>query len=177
MVTDYIRARNVLRKRLESVFDPEAFGVLYPGAKPPKVFLGFPVTEPPFYVAVDEIVDASETSGGVSMGHARVDFTIRAWICAQHTDLETASNALLAYTDAIFGSIMADPQLCGTVDNSFPSIEAAGTSADSSKRYIAAASIAVACSVYSACPAQLAATVAASNEAIREERANEGDSG
>ena len=179
MVTDYARARNVLLQRLESVFDADTFDILYPGAKAPKVVLGFPVTEPPFYAAVDEIVDAAATSGGVSMGHAQVDFTLRVWLFAQHTSLETASDTLLAYVDAVIGSVMADPQLCGSVDSAFPSIETAGTAADSSKRYVAAASVAVQCSVYSACPAQLASTVAASNQNIRqrEEQADEGNGG
>lgn len=173
MVTDYKFARDVLKERLDAVFASEAFGVLYPGAKRPKTFLGFPVTEPPFYAAVDEIVDAAATSGGASMGHAQVDFTLRVWLCAQHADLAAASDTLLAYIDAVFGSVMADPQLCGSVDNAFPTIETAGTAADSSKRYIAAASVAVACTVWSACPASLAEVVAASNDEIREERSDE----
>lgn len=175
MVTDYIRARNVLKRRLEDVFSGEVFPELYPGAKEPRVYLGFPATEPPFYAAVDEIVEAAATSGGVSMGHAQVDFTLHVWLCAQHTSLETASDTLLAYVDAVIGATMADPQLCGTVDNAFPSLETAGTAADSSRRYIAAASVAVNCSVYSACPAQLAQAVAASNGAILggEEQADE----
>ena len=177
MVTDYAGARNVLRRRLEAVFSPEAFGALYPGAKAPKVFLGFPVTEPPFYAAVDEIVDSSATSGAASMGHAQVEFTLRVWLCAQHADLKAASDTLLAYIDAVFGSVMADPQLCGTVENAFPSVETAGTAADSSKRYIAAASVAVACTVYSACPASLAGVVEAANGAIREGQADEGNGG
>ena len=177
MVTDYIRARNVLKQRLEAVFAPETFSAIYgEAAKAPKVFLGFPASEPPFYAAVDEIVDAS-TGGGATMGHAQVDFTLHVWLCAQHTSLETASDALLTYIDALFGSVMADPQLCNAVENAFPSIETAGTAADSSKRYIAAASVAVQCTVWSACPAQLASAVAASNEAIRqrEEQADEGN--
>ena len=177
MVTDYARARNVLKKRLDAVFASEAFGILYPDAKTPKVFLGFPVTEPPFYAAVDEIIDEAATSGGVSMGHAQVDFTLRVWLCAQHADLMAASDTLMAYVDAVFGSVMADPQLCETVENAFPSIETAGTAADGSKRYIAAASVAVACTVYSACPASLAEVVNASNEAIREEQTDEGSGG
>lgn len=177
MVTEYTRARDVLKGRLDAIFASEAFGTLYPGAKAPKVFLGFPVTEPPFYASVDEIADAAETTGGVSMGHAQVGFTLRVWLCAQHTDLAVASNTLMAYVDAVFGSIMADPQLCETVDSAFPSIESAGTAADSSKRYVAAASVAIACTVYSACPASLAEVVSTSNEAMREEQADEGSGG
>lgn len=174
MVTDYAGARDVLHRRLERIFEPESFGGAYPNAKAPKVYLGFPVTEPPFYAAVDEIVEAAATSGGVSMGHAEVGFTLHVWLCAQHADLKTAADTLLAYIDAIFGAVMADPQLCGKVDSAFTSIETAGTAADSSKRYIAAASVAVACTVYSACPASIARAVAESNQAMREERSDEG---
>lgn len=175
MVTDFAGARDALKARLDHVFG-DAFEDLYPGIRAPKVFLGFPVTEPPFYAAVDEIVDAAETGGSASMGHAQVDFTIRVWLCAQHTDLKAASDALLAYIDAVFGSVMADPRLNGAADNSFPSVETAGTAADSSRRYIAAASVAVRCSAWSACPAALAQAVAAANAAMDEEGgADEGD--
>ena len=172
MVTQWTRARDVLKHRLEAVFgDP--FAELYEGVRAPKVYLGFPVTEPPFYAAVDEIVDTAATEGAVSMGHDTVNFTIRVWLCAQHADLKTASDTLLAYLDAVFGAVMADPQLDMSVDNSFPSIEAAGTAADSSKRYIAAASVAISCSAWSACPASLAEAVAQSNEDFNEGGANE----
>lgn len=178
MVAGFSTARDVLEERLRAVFDADAFASLYPGTKAPRVYLGFPVTEPPFYAAVDEIVSAAETDGGASMGHAQVDFTLRVWLCAQHMDLKTASDALLAYIDAVFGSVMADPQLCESVDNAFPSVETSGTAADSSKRYIAAASVAIRCIRYSACPAELAAAVRACNETIRQrgESTDEGDS-
>ena len=177
MVTDYIRARNVLKSRLDAVFG--AFGELYPETeKAPRVFLGFPTTEPPFYAAIDEIVDASATSGSATMGHDTVTFTLHVWLSAQHSELEKASDALMAYVDAVFGSVMADPQLCGTVENAFPAIESAGTSADGSKRYIAAALIGIECTVWSACPARLAQAVAESNEEfLREEASDEGNGG
>lgn len=173
MVTDYVRARNVLKERLDAVFASDAFAELY-GVRAPRVFLGFPASEPPFYAAVDEIVDASAASGGATMGHAQVDFTLHVWLCAQHADLVTASDTLLAYVDAVFASVLADPQLCDTVDNSFPQIDTAGTAADSSKRYIAAASVAVACTVWATCPHLLSEVVGASNDEIREGQ-DEGD--
>lgn len=164
MVTDFIRARDVLVQRMRDVFTPETFGVLYPETeKVPSVYLGFPTTEPPFYVAVDEIVDAAATSGAATMGRDRVDFTLHVWLSAQHTELARASDALLCYIDAVFGSIMADPQLCNTVENSFPQIESAGTAADSSKRYIAAALVGIECSVWTGCQPLIATAVAASN--------------
>lgn len=161
MVT-YVEARDVLARRLKAVFS--AFGTLYPGIQAPKVYTGFPVEEPPFYVAVDEIADTAASSGAASMGHARIDFTIHVWCFAKHMRQETAADTLMAYVDAVFKAVLADQRLDMTVDNSFPEIEAAGTSADSSKRYTAAASVGVACSVFSQCPADLMAVVMASNQ-------------
>lgn len=177
MVTSFIRARNALRARLEAVFDPETFLALYGETdKAPKVFTGFPVTEPPFYVAIDEVVDAATTAGAATMGHDTVSFTLHVWLSAQHTDLETASDAVLAYVDAVFGSVMADPSLCGTVENSFPRVESAGTAADSSKRYIAAALVGVECTVWSTCPAALFDAVQAANTQFKSEEINGSDS-
>lgn len=161
MVT-YTEARDALERRMEAV--AEAFPTLYPGVQPPKVYTGFPVTEPPFYIAIDEIADTAATSGAASMGHARVEFTIHVWCFAQHTKQKVAADTLMAYVDATFKAVLADQRLDMTVDNSFPEIEAAGTSADSSKRYTAAASVAVNCSVFSQCPADLMAVVMASNQ-------------
>lgn len=158
----YQAARDVLKNRLDAVF--EAFPSLYPNVQQPKVYQGFPVDEPPFYVAVDEIVDTMQSSGAASMGHARIDFTIRVWCFARHTKQETAADTLLAYVDAVFKSVLADQQLNFTIDNSFPEIETAGTAADSSKRYTAAASIAINCHVFSQCPAELMEVVNASNQ-------------
>ena len=177
MVTDYARARNVLKARLDAVLGEEALEALYPGARQPRVFLGFPATEPPFYAAVDEIVDVAATAGAATMGHDAVSFTLHVWLAAQHTSLETASNALLCYIDAVFGSVMADPRLCGSVDNAFPQVESAGTAADSSKRHIAAALVAVECTVSSACPAALRETVEAANEEFESEETDEGNGG
>lgn len=165
MVTDYNRARDVLKARLEAVFSAGTFAGLYPdAASAPKVFAGFPASEPPFYAAVDEIADDPATSGGASMGHQQVDFTLHVFLCAKHTDLMKASGTLMCYIDAVIGSVMADPQLNTTVDNAFCQVEAAGTSAAQGKQYIAAASVGVRCAVYSECPAALAAVVAAANE-------------
>ncbi len=152
MVT-FALARNALKSRLDAVFGSEAFADLYPGVQPPKVYQGFPVNEPPFYVAVDEIVDAAASSGAASMGHARIDFTLNVWCFARHASLETAADALLSYVDAVFASVLADQQLCMAVDSAFPRVRDAGTGADGSKRYVAAATVEVACSVCSACHA------------------------
>lgn len=175
MVTDWIAARDALKARLDAVFAPETFDGLYPGAKAPSVFLGFPVSEPPFYAAVDEVVEASQASGAASMGHAQITFTLHVWLCAQHTELKKAADTLLEYIDAVFGAVLADQRLCSTVDNAFPSIDAIGTGADSSRRYTAAASIAIECARASVCPAPLREVVEAANEELRKELADEGD--
>lgn len=154
MVT-FTQARDALRDRLERVFTGDVFGHLYPGCQIPKVYQGFPVDEPPFYVAVDEIADTAQSNGSASMGHARIDFTVRVWCCARHVSQKTAADTLMAYVDAVFCSVLADQRLDMTVDNGFPQIESAGTAADGSKRYIAAASIAITCQVYSVCPTEI----------------------
>lgn len=162
MVT-FAAAREEVQRRMQAVFAPGTFADLYPGVQAPKVFRGFPVNEPPFYAAVDEIVDSARTSGAASMGHAQYDFTVHVWLFAQHRDQVTAADTLLAYIDAVFASVLADHTLRGTVDNCFPSVETCGTAADSSKRYTAAAAIAIECAVFSQCPARLKEVVNASD--------------
>ena len=157
MVSD---ARNRILALCEALYSSGAFGTLWPDVPLPKVYLGFPVNEPPFYVAVDEVTDYLGTTGAVSMGHAEVEWTCRVWCFAQHTSLQTASDALLAYCEALIMAVLADNTLGGTVDNAFPGIETAGTSADGSKRYIAAASVAVRCSLFSVCPAEIREVIA-----------------
>lgn len=163
MVISAIAARDVLKTRLEAVFSPSVMSEVYPDAKVPTVFLGYPVNEPPCYVAVDEIVDEARTSGAATMGHAQVDFTLNVWLYARNASLETAANTLLCYIDAVFGAVLADQRLDYTVENAFPKIKAAGTAADSSKYYMAAASVAVDCSIYSQCPKKLQEVVHATN--------------
>lgn len=162
-MVSFMQARDVLKARLDAVFSV-AFPQLYPAVQAPKVYQGFPTSEPPFYVAVDEIVDTAQSSGAASMGHARIDFTIHVWCFARHTSQEVAADTLLSYTDAVFKAVLADQRLNGAVDNCFPEIENAGTSADSSKRYVAAASVAVNCHVFSQCPAEIMEVVNASNQ-------------
>lgn len=160
-MVNFVQARDVLKRRLEAVFSSNVFAVQ--GVPEPKVYQGFPVNEPPFYVAVDEIVDTATTDGAVTMGHAEVNFTIRVWCYARHVDQEVAANTLLAYISFIFDSILADQRLNFTVDNSFPEIETAGTATDSSKRYVAAAAVGIRCSVFSHCPDEILEVVHASN--------------
>lgn len=163
MVIPAIAARDALKKRLEAVFSAEIMAEVYPDAKAPNVYLGFPANEPPYYVAVDEIVDAAQTSGAATMGHAQVGFTLNVWLFARHADLMTASNTLLCYIDAVFGAVLADQRIDFTVENAFPRVLTAGTAADSSKYYVAAASVAVECSIYSQCPQKLQEVVHATN--------------
>lgn len=149
MVT-FIEARDELHRRLRAVAD--AFGTLYPDVQKPTVYAGFPVNEPPFYIAVDDAVDTATTDGKATNGHATYEFVVHVLCFARHASRETASNALLSYVDAVFGAVMADQRLKGAVDNSFPSVETAGTSADNSKYHMAAASVAVRCAVFAKCP-------------------------
>lgn len=153
MVIPAQQARDELFKRLGLVFG-DSFESFYKTQKP-DVFLGNPVNEPPFYVSVDEIIDTASTDGAASMGHAKVSFELNVFLCAINRDLITASNTLLTYIDAVFASVLADQTLNSNVDNAFPRINSAGTAADSSKRYIAAANVVISCEVGSACPAYI----------------------
>ena len=157
MVT-FIAARDELFRRLQAVAD--SFGGLYPGVQAPAVYKGFPVNEPPFYIAVDDAVDTATADGKATNGHGTLEFVVHVMCFARHSSRETASNTLLTYVDAVFGSVMADQRLRGAVDNSFPSVEAAGTSADSSKYCMSAASVAVRCSVFAKCPREFKEVVA-----------------
>ena len=148
-------ARDVLFGRMGKVMSEEVLHGLYPDAIVPKVYLGFPKDEPPFYVAVDEVADNIATTGAVSMGHAEFTFDLHVWMLANHKDLKTASNTLLAYIEAAAASILADQQLDYTVDFATPSVNEIGTAADSSKRYVAAAYMTVSCKVSSVCPAEI----------------------
>ena len=149
MVT-FQAARDELYRRMGKVV--EAFGELYPGVQPPKVYDGFPSSEPPFYIAVDSIVDTATMGGRAVPGAGQLDFTIHVMCFARHSDQATAASTLLAYIDAVFSAVMADQRLSMSVDNSFPLVEAAGTSPDSSKYHMAAASVGVQCSVFAKCP-------------------------
>lgn len=143
-------AREELYRRLSKV--AEAFPTLYPDAIVPKVYEGFPINEPPAYFAVDEIVDTATMGAESTTGAGRMDFTVNVMCFARHVDRMKTANTLLAYIDAVFKAVMVDQRLRMSVDKSFPAVESAGTSADSSKRYIAAAAIGVKCSVFSVCP-------------------------
>lgn len=151
--------RDVLFERLEAVFASEAFAELWPDVMVPKVYLGFPVNEPPCYVAVDEVAESIATEGAVTMGHVGITFDLRVWVFAQNTSLQVASDTMLALSEAIIMSVCVDQRLKGTVDVSFPELDAAGTAADSSKRYNAAGTVRVRCSVFSQCPAGLRSVV------------------
>lgn len=149
MVT-FKAAKDELHRRLQAVAD--SFETLYPDVQKPTVYAGFPVNEPPFYIAVDDAVDTATTDGKSTGGHATLEFVVHVMCFARHSSRETASNTLLSYVDAVFNAVLADQRLKGAVDNSFPSVEAAGTSADNSKYYMSAASVAVRCTVFARCP-------------------------
>lgn len=157
MVT-FQAARDEVYRRLCKV--SEAFEELYPGVQAPKVYDGLPTNEPPFYLAVDSVVDTATMGGRATPGAGQLDFTVRVMCFARHADMATASNTLLTYVDAVFGAVMADQRLAMTVDNAFPAVDAAGTSPDSSKYHMAAASVGIQCSVFSKCPKRIREVIA-----------------
>lgn len=146
--------RDVLYERLRAVFSSTAFRDLY-AVKEPAVSLGFPASEPPFYVAVDEICDTAQTSGATSTQCAGVSFTVHVWCFAEHRELKVAADTLMAYVDVVIASVVADHTLGMSVDNAMASILAAGTAANGSKRHSAAATVDITCETRSACPKEI----------------------
>lgn len=155
MVVPQIEARDALKKRLEGVFEPEAFGKLYPGYERPKVTLGFPVNEPPFYVAVDEIATNVQPGKGSSYGEVQIEFVLNVWVFARKTELEAAANTAIVYADAVFAAVCADQTLKGSVDLAVPSVSQGGTAADADRKYIATETVEIRCSTWSKCPHEI----------------------
>lgn len=146
--------RDVLHERLRAVFSSEALLAAL-GVKAPVVSKGFPVNEPPFYVAVDEICDTAQTSGATSMASATVDFVVHVWCFSEHRDLKVAADTLMAYVGVVFASVIADRTIGGNVTSSLPSVREAGTASNGSKRYYASAVVDVTCFVSSSCPCEI----------------------
>jgi hypothetical protein len=155
-MVEALRSRDILADRLRRCFESSDVLALYGDAMIPQVYVGFPENEPPAYIAVDEIADNIGTSGGASMGHQQINWSINLFLFAQHASRDKANATLMSYVDVVINTIMADPMLADTVDNSTVSMGAASTSADSSKYYIAAAQLIVNCTRYSACPNEIA---------------------
>lgn len=162
MSCSFIRSRDALYYRLNAVFDE--FYSLYPDMQPPKLFKGFPVGEPPFYVAVDEIVPSATSAGAASIGQDALTWTLGVWVFAKHVNLITASDTLLTYIDTVFSVVAADPSLGRTVDNAFPAIEVIGTSRDSGNYYISAAQLSIECSAGATCPMEIRQIIKAIKE-------------
>lgn len=152
MVVTQIAARDVLLNRLKKIFSADIFGALYPDYVLPKVLLGFPVNDAPFYVAVDEIVTNVTSGKGSTCGEVQVSFTLNVWVFARKTSLQDASNTAMVYADAIFSAVCADQTLKGTVDYSSPNIKQGATAADADRKYIATEIIEIDCKTWSKCP-------------------------
>lgn len=156
MVIPQIAALDALHARLSWFFASGAFSTLYPDAvQPPKVTQGFPTNEPPFYVAIDEIVTDVRLSGGSACGQAQIEFAVNVWACARHADLRKAANTAMSYADAVIACVLADQTLKGTVDLAVPNIENGGTAADGDRKYVAAEALCVNCKVWAACPEEV----------------------
>lgn len=153
MSCSFVRSRDELHDRLEAVL--EAFGDMHPDVPSPKLYKGFPVGEPPFYVAVDEIIPSASGTGAASIGQDTITWTLGVWVFAKHSNLLTVSDALLTYIETVFATVLADPSLGRTVDNAFPAIEVIGTASDSGKYYIASAQLSIECRAEATCPPEI----------------------
>lgn len=153
MSSSFARSRNELFRHLEAALS--VFDQVYPDMQAPKLFLGFPVSETPFYIAVDEIVPSASAVGAASIGQDTVTWTLGVWLFSKHMNLLTASETLLAYEELVFSAVSADPTLGRTVDNSFAAIEVTGTARDSGNYYVASTQISVECRAEATCPPEI----------------------
>ena len=156
MVIPQMAARDALERRLESFFGCDAFPSLFPAAvKAPAVSVGFPVNEPPFYVAVDEIVDDLQPGKGATCGQVAVKFRITVYACARNSDLLKAADTAASYAHAAIMCVLADQTLGGSVDHAVPSIAGGGTAADGDRKYIATEVVSVECDAWAVCPQEV----------------------
>lgn len=156
MVIPQTAARDALECRLRSLFGCDAFQPLFPSAvKAPSVSIGFPVNEPPFYVAVDEIVDDLQPGSGATCGQVAIKFRLTVYACARHSDLLKAADTATSYAHAAILCVLADQTLGGSVDHAVPSITGGGTAADGDRKYIATEVVSVECDVWAMCPQEV----------------------
>ena len=152
VTTPLIESRDALARRVRAVFDEKAFGATFGDMQPPDVFDGFPVNEPPFYVAVDEMATAISTDAGATTAARGMAFSLRVWCLAKHRGLSDASDTVSAYVQQIMWMLSADHTLGMTVDAASASVDDLGTGATPDRQYIAAACVVIECKVYSMCP-------------------------
>lgn len=156
MVIPQVAARNAIKSRIEKFFGCASFSTIFPeAAKAPRVSIGFPTNEPPFYVAVDEIVDDLQPGKGSSCGQIAIKFRVSVYACARHVDLIKAADTAGSYAFAVVMCVLADQTLDGAVDLAVPSISGGGTAADSDRKYLATAVVSIECDAWAVCPQEI----------------------
>lgn len=137
--------RDRVLELLEAALAPEVMAEAYPGVQPPAVSVGGRPSQPPCEVIVREL-PANVTFDRVSTcPMPRATWTIEVDLMATNADLVRASDAVLAYADALVQVVGADRTLGGTVLTATPEISYVGTSGTAKGSYIAAIAAGVRC--------------------------------
>lgn len=138
-------ARDRVLELLEDALNPDAMAWAYPGIPAPKVSVGGLPSEPPYEVIVREL-PANVTFDRVSTcPMPRATWTVEVDLMASNADLVKASDAVIAYADALVQVTAADRTLGGAVLMATPEISYVGTSGTSKGSYVAAIAAGVVC--------------------------------
>lgn len=138
-------SRDRILELLEAALAPGVIAEAYPGTPAPKVSIGGLPSEPPYEVIVREL-PANVTFDRISTcPMPRATWTVEVDLMASNADLVKASDAVIAYADALVQAVGADRTLGGAVLMATPEISYVGTSGTSKGSYVAAIAAGVVC--------------------------------
>lgn len=145
-MTPLFRApRDRILEHLERALDADALEAAYGDVQAPKVSIGGLASEPPCEVIVRELPASVSFERTSTCPMAQATWTVQVDLVATNADLVRATNAVLAYADALVQVLGADRTLGGTVLMATPEVSYVGTSATSKGTYLAAMAAGVRC--------------------------------
>lgn len=138
-------ARDRVLELLEAALAPEVMAEAYPGVQPPKVSVGGLASEPPYEVIVRELPTGVTFERVSTCPFPRASWLVEVDLMATNSDLVRASDAVIAYADALVQAVSADRTLAGAVLQATPEVSYVGTSGTSKGTYVAAVAAGVSC--------------------------------
>jgi len=145
-MTPLFRApRDRILELLEAALDQDALDAAYGDVPAPKVSIGGLPSEPPYEVIVRELPASASFERISTCPMAQATWTVQVDLVATNADLVRATNAVLAYADALVQVTGADRTLGGSVITATPELSYVGTSATGKGTYLAAMAAGVRC--------------------------------
>lgn len=137
--------RDRIRELLEAALAQDVLDAAYGDVQAPKVSIGGLASEPPYEAIVRELPASVSFERTSTCPMAQATWTVQVDLMATNADLVRATNAVLAYADALVQVVGADRTLGGTVLMATPEVSYVGTSATSKGTYLAAMAAGVRC--------------------------------